>query len=79
VSTLAKRFTVEIEYITVISHATEGCQAITVDEETFDLLTETMVEYDCGSVAEAVNKSATTALETDESDLAQLLADRLSD
>jgi hypothetical protein len=57
----------------------EGCQAITVDEDTFDLLTKVMFKYDYGSVAEAVNKSATTALETDESDLAQLLADRLSD
>ena len=57
----------------------EGYQAITVDEETFDLLTEVMIEYDCDSVAEAVNKSATIALETDESDLALLLADRLSD
>jgi len=38
-----------------------------------------MIEYGCDSIAEAVNKSATIALETDESDLAQLLADRLAD
>jgi len=57
----------------------EGYQAITADEETFDLLTEVMIEYDCGSVAEAVTKSSTIALKTDEIDLAQLLADQLSD
>jgi len=57
----------------------EGYHSITVDEETFDLLTQVMIEYDCRSLADATTKSAKIALETDESDLAQLLADRLSE
>jgi hypothetical protein len=57
----------------------EGYRAITIDEETFELLTQVMVKYDCGSVAEAIEKSANVALEQDESELAQLLAELLND
>jgi hypothetical protein len=57
----------------------EGYRAITIDEETFELLTQVMVEYDCGSVAEAIEKSANVALEQDESELAQILAELLND
>jgi hypothetical protein len=49
----------------------EGYRAITIDEETFELLTQVMVKYDCDSVAEAIEKSANVALERDESELAQ--------
>lgn len=57
----------------------DGFQAITVDEETFELLAQVMVEYDCDSVAEAAETAATIALERDEAALAQLLSDRLSE
>lgn len=56
----------------------EGYHAITVDEETFELLTQVMVEYDCDSIADAARSSAIIALEKDEAALAQLLADCLS-
>lgn len=57
----------------------DGYHAITVDEETMNLLTQVMVEYDCDSVAQAAKRSATVALESDDAALAQLLADRLSE
>jgi hypothetical protein len=56
----------------------EGYHAIAVGDETFDRSTEVMIEYHCGSVADAVAKSAAIALETVEAALAQLLADRLA-
>ena len=57
----------------------EGCRAITIDKEMFELLTQVMVKYDCDSVAEAIEKSANVALEQDESELAQILAELLND
>mgnify|MGYP000108346732 FL=1 len=57
----------------------EGFRAITIDEETFELLTQVMIKYDCDSVAEAIEKSANVALERDEADLAQILAELLND
>ena len=54
----------------------EGFHAITVDEETFEQLTQVMIELGCTSVSEAVRKSTIIALETDEAALAQILADR---
>ena len=57
----------------------ESYQAITVGEETFERLTQVMVEYNCDSIAEAAEKSAAIALEMDEAALAQLLADRLEE
>jgi len=56
----------------------KGFRAITINEETFELLTQVMVEYDCDSVAEAIEKSANVALERDEGDLAQILAELLN-
>jgi len=38
-----------------------------------------MVKYDCDSVAEAIEKSANVALENDEAELAQTLAELLND
>jgi hypothetical protein len=57
----------------------EGYRAITIDDETFELLTEVMLEYDCDSVAEAIEKSATVAIQQDEAELAQILAGLLDD
>jgi hypothetical protein len=37
-----------------------------------------VAEYDCDSWAEAIETAATTALERDEAELAQILADQLS-
>jgi len=38
-----------------------------------------MVKYDCGSVVEAIEKSANVALERDKFELAQILAELLND
>jgi hypothetical protein len=57
----------------------EGYHAITIDDETFELLTDVMIEYDCDSVAEAIEKSATVTLQQDEAKLAQILAELLND
>jgi hypothetical protein len=40
-------------------------------------LTIVMAEYDCDSLADAVETASTIALEQDEAELAQILADRL--
>lgn len=37
-----------------------------------------MAEYDCNSMAEAIETAATVALKRDEAELAQILADRLA-
>ena len=55
----------------------EGFNTITVNDEVFELLTEVMVTYDCESVSDAVETASVVALERDEGELAQLLADRL--
>ena len=57
----------------------EGFPAITIDEETFGLLTQVMVKYDCNSVAEAIEKSADVALEKDEAEFAQILSELLNE
>jgi hypothetical protein len=49
----------------------KGYRAITIDEEVFELLTKVMVEYDCDSIAESIEKSANAASEQDASELAQ--------
>jgi hypothetical protein len=56
----------------------EGCHAITIDEETFKLLTQVVVKYNSHSIAKAIEKSATVALEQDESNLAQVLVELLN-
>jgi len=56
----------------------EGCRAITIDKETFELLMQVMVEYDCDSVDEELEKSANVALEKDEPELAHILAELLN-
>jgi hypothetical protein len=56
----------------------DGYTSLTVSEEVFEQLTIVMAEYDCDSVAEAVETASTIALERDEAELAQILADQLS-
>ncbi len=55
----------------------EGFKTITVSDAVFMLLTEVMAEYECESVSEAVETASLVALERDEAELAQILADRL--
>jgi hypothetical protein len=43
----------------------------------FGLLVDVIDEYDCESVADAVETASVVALNYDEAELAQLLADRL--
>lgn len=55
----------------------EGYTAITVSEELVEKLTAVMIEYDCETLAEAVEISSDIALERDEAKLAEILADKL--
>lgn len=55
----------------------EGYNTITVSEDVFVLLTEVMDEYDCQSIADTVETASVIALDRDEAELAQHLADRL--
>ena len=57
----------------------EGYSTITVPDEVFERVTEVMVEYDCDSIADAVDTASAVALERDEAALAQLLAQRLAE
>jgi hypothetical protein len=49
-----------------------------VTDEVFEQLVAVMAEYDCDSVADAVKIASTVALERDEAELAQILADQLA-
>ena len=55
----------------------DGYSTLTVSEDVFEQLTPMMTEYDCDSLADAVETASTIALEHDEAELAQILADRL--
>jgi len=70
---------VKIVYFTVVCLVIppKGFNTITVSDEIFELLTEVMLTYDCESVSDAVETASVVALELDEGELAQLLADRL--
>jgi hypothetical protein len=57
----------------------EGYRAIAIEDVTFELLTEVVIEYSCDSVAEAVKKSATVPFQQYEAELAQILAGLLDD
>ena len=57
----------------------DGYNTITVSDDVFALLTEVMDEYDCKSIADAVETASVIALDYDEAELAQLLADRLQE
>jgi hypothetical protein len=56
----------------------EGYNSLTVSDEVMEQLALVMAEYDCDSLADAVSTASTIALERDEAELAQILADKLS-
>jgi hypothetical protein len=56
----------------------DGYTSLTVSEEVFEQLITVMTEYDCDSIADAVETASTVALERDEAELAQILADQLA-
>jgi hypothetical protein len=47
--------------------------------QTFELLAQVMIKYDCDSAAEAIKNSDDVFLEKDVSELAQTLAELLND
>lgn len=55
----------------------DGYTTITVSEDVVTLLNEVMDEYDSDSIADAVETASVIALNRDEAELAQYLADRL--
>jgi len=57
----------------------EGFTTITVNEDVITQLVTVMDEYDCDSIADAVETAAVIALDRDEAELAQRLADRLQE
>ena len=52
---------------------------ITVNEEVYSLLINVVDQYDCESIADAAETVSIIALDYDEAELAQLLADRLEE
>ena len=57
----------------------EGYQTITVSDEVFQQVLAVMTEYECDSVADAVATASAIALNRDEAELAQILADQLAE
>lgn len=57
----------------------DGYTSLTVSEDVFEQLCTVMTEYDCDSIADAVDTASTIALERDEAQLAQILADQLAE
>lgn len=57
----------------------DGYTSLTVSDEVFEQLVTVMTEYDCDNIADAVSAASTIALERDEAQLAQILADLLAD
>ena len=57
----------------------EGYSTIIVPDEVFERVTEVMIEYDCDSIADAVDTASAVALNRDEAALTQLLARRLAE
>jgi hypothetical protein len=57
----------------------DGYNSLTVSDEVMEQLALVMAEYDCESLADAVSTASAIALERDEAELAQILADRLAD
>jgi hypothetical protein len=56
----------------------EGYTSLTVSDEVMEQLVAVTTEHDCDSIADAVETASTIALERDEADLAQILADQLA-
>ena len=56
----------------------DGYNSLTVSDEVIEQLALVMAEYDCDSLADAVSTASAIALERDEAELAQILANQLS-
>jgi hypothetical protein len=56
----------------------EGYTSLTVSDEVMEQLALVMAEYDCDSLSYAVSTASAIALERDEAELAQILADQLA-
>jgi len=56
----------------------EGYTSLTVSDEVMEQLALVMAEYDCDSLSDAVSTASAIALERDEAELAQILADQLA-
>jgi hypothetical protein len=57
----------------------DGYRTITVSDEVFQQVLAVMTEYECESVADAVATASAIALNRDEAELAQILADQLAE
>jgi len=57
----------------------DGYHTITVSDEVFQQVVAVMSEYECESVADAVATASAIALDRDEAELAQILADQLAE
>ena len=57
----------------------DGYNSLTVSDEAMEQLALVMAKYDCESLADAVSTASAIALERDEAEMAQILADRLAD
>lgn len=57
----------------------KGYHTITISDEVHERVTAVMDEYDCRSLAEAVDTATKIALERDSSELARILAKRLNE
>lgn len=57
----------------------DGYNSLTVSDEVIEQLALVMAEYDCESWADAISTASAIALERDEAELAQILADQLAD
>ena len=52
-----------------------GYIRLIVSEDVFEQLVAVMSKYDCASVADVIDTASTIALEPDEAEFAQILAD----
>jgi hypothetical protein len=57
----------------------DGYTSLSVSDDVFEQLAVVMAEYDCDGIADAVETASTIALERDEAELAQILADQLAE
>lgn len=57
----------------------DGYNSLSVSDEVLEQLALVMAEYDCESLADAISTASAVALERDEAELAQILADQLAE
>lgn len=65
-------------YRKILAMPPDGYNSLTVSDEVIEQLALVMAEYECDSLADAVETASAIALERDEAKLAQILADQLS-